>query len=236
MLHHGREIVAGKSAIRPGTAYKSIQLVLVPFACGDLGHDLLREHVERLLGNRQPVQLAAGDGIEQRRALHEIITRQREEPALRRAVDRVPRAPDPLQEACDPARRSELTDQIDLADVDAELERGGRDQCLQRATFQTLLGVQPQLLGEAAVMRADVLLAQAIRHCAGHPFGHPAGVDEDQRRAMCLDQLRQTVVDLLPHIRGHDGFKGRGRDLEGEIARAPMAGVDDRAFAGRFGL
>jgi hypothetical protein len=60
------------------------------------------------------------------------------------------RAPDPLQEARDGGRRSELVDQVDLADLDTELERGGRDQRLQRAALQTLFGVQPQLLGEAA--------------------------------------------------------------------------------------
>ena len=150
---HGRRNRCGQGRDTTGAAHKCVQLVLVPFACGDLGHDLLREHVERLLGNRQTVELAAGDGIEQRRALDEVITRQREQPSLRRAVDRVPRAPDPLQEARDGTRRAELADQIDLADVDAELERGGRDQRLQRTALQTLLGIQPLLLGEAAVVR-----------------------------------------------------------------------------------
>ena len=208
----------------------------MPFACGDLGHDLLREHVERLLGDRQAVEFAAGDGIEQRRALDEVVTRQREQPSLRRAFDRVPRAPDPLQETRDRARRSELADQVDLADVDAELERGGRDQRLQRTAFQTLLGIQPQLLGEAAVVRAHLALAQALRQCARHPLGHPARVDEDQGGAVRLDQLRQTVVDLLPDVRGHHGFERGGWNFEGEVTCAPMAGVDDRAFAGRLGL
>ena len=70
--------------------------------------------------------------------------------------DRVARAADALQEAGDRARRAELADQIDVADIDAELQRGGGDQHLQRAAFQPLLGIQPVLLGHAAVMRGDI--------------------------------------------------------------------------------
>ena len=76
------------------------------------------------------------------------------------------RAPDPLQEARDRARRAELADQVDVADVDAELERGGRDQRLQLAALEPLLGVEPLLLGEAAVMRGDLVLAEALGQLA----------------------------------------------------------------------
>jgi hypothetical protein len=65
----------------------------------------------------------------------------------------MPRAPDALQQARDRARRAELAHQIDIADVDAELERCGRDQRLQRTGFQPLFGVEALLLGETAVMR-----------------------------------------------------------------------------------
>ena len=140
-------------AIGPGAAHQREELVLAPLARGDLGDDLLRQHVERLLGDRQPVELAAPDAVEQRRAFDQLVARERKQPALGRAVDRVAGAPDPLQEARDRARRAELADQIDVADVDAELERGGRDQRLQLAALQPLLGVEPLLLGEAAVMR-----------------------------------------------------------------------------------
>ena len=72
-------------------------------------------------------------------------------------------AADALQEARDRARRAELADQIDVADVDAELERGGRDQRLQLAALEPLLGVEPLFLGEAAVVRGDMLLAEPLR-------------------------------------------------------------------------
>ena len=71
---------------------------------------------------------------------------------------------------------------------------------LQLAVLQPLLGVEPLFLGEAAVMRGDVVIAEAIGDLARHPFGHAARVDEDQRRAMALDQLGQPVVDLRPRL------------------------------------
>ena len=145
--------VARKRAVRPGAAHQRVQLVLAPLARGDLGDDLLRQHVERPLGDRQPVELAAPDAVEQRGALDQIVAREREQPALGRAIDRMPRAPDPLQEARDRARRADLAHQVDVADVDAELERGGRDQRLQLAPLEPLLGLQAVLPGEAAVVR-----------------------------------------------------------------------------------
>ncbi len=66
---------------------------------------------------------------------------------------------------------------------------------------------------------------------AGHPLGQPAGVDEDQRRAVRADQLGEAVVDLPPDLARHHRFERRGRHLERQIAGAAVAGVDDRALA-----
>ena len=122
----------------------------------------------------QPVELAAPHAVEQRRAFDQLVARQREQPALGRAADRVAGAADALQEARDRARRAELADEVDVADVDAELERGGGDQRLQLAALQPLLGVEALLLGEAAVMRGDIGLAEPAR-TAGAPRARPCG-------------------------------------------------------------
>ena len=181
----------------------------MPFARGDFGDDLLRQHVERLFRNRQPIELAAADAVEQRRAFDQLVAREREQPALGRALDRMSGAPDPLQEARDRARRADLADQIDVADVDAEFERGGGDQRLELAALQTLLGIEPLLLGQAAVMRGQLMLAQALGQLTRRPLGHAARVDEDQGRAMRLDQLGQPVIDLLPDLARHHRFERR---------------------------
>ena len=64
-------------------------------------------------------------------------------------------------------------------------------------------------------------------------LGHAARVDEDQRGAVRRDQLGQPVVDLLPDLARHHRFERRRRHLEGEVARAAVAGVDDRAGGAR---
>ena len=195
---HRREILARQRAIGPRAADQREQLVLAPFLRRHLGHDLLRQHVERLLQNGEPVELAAADAVDQRRAFHQLVAREREQPALGRARDRVPGSPDPLQERRDRARRAELADQVDLADVDAELERGGRHQRLELAVLEPLLGVEALLLGQAAVVCGHVLGADPVRQLARHPLRHPAGIDEDQRGAMRLDQVRETLHRPAP--------------------------------------
>src|SRR4029453_12317384 len=112
-----------------------------PFGRGDLGDDLLREHIERLSWNRQPIELAAMHRVEQRRALDQLVARKREQPRLGNPSDLMARAPRALQKGCDRARRSELANEVDVADVDAELERGGRDENLELAVLQPLPGL-----------------------------------------------------------------------------------------------
>ena len=58
----------------------------------------------------------------------EFVARKREQPAFGSTVDRVTGAAHPLQEGSDRAWRPKLANEIDIADIDAELERGGRHQ------------------------------------------------------------------------------------------------------------
>ncbi len=231
--HDCGEVLARQVSVGPGAAHQHVEVVLRPFARRDLGDDLLRQHVQLTLGDDKAVELAAADAVQKCRAFDQLVPGQREQAALGRAVDRVAGAPDPLEKARDRARRAELADEVDLADVDAELERGGRDQRFERAALEALLGIEPLLLGEAAVVGGDLALAEALRQLAGHPLGQPPGIDEDQRRAMRLDQPGQPVVELLPDVGRHHGFERRVRDLEREVARAAVAGVDDRALVAR---
>ena len=121
-LEHRIEVLALKTPVRIGAPDELKQCLLVPFLCGDFRGDLLREHIERIAGDVQLVELAAAHRIEERRALHEIIARQRKDPALRGAAHRVAGAPDALQEGVDGARRAQLAHEVNIADVDAQLE------------------------------------------------------------------------------------------------------------------
>src|SRR5262249_50287973 len=118
--------------IRIGLAEQFEQGVLVPLLLGTgFGDDLLREHVDRLIRHADAIELAVVDRAHHRHAFDQVVACQRKDPALGNALDRVARAPDALQEGGYPVRRRDLADQVDVTDVDAELERRGRDEYLQ---------------------------------------------------------------------------------------------------------
>lgn len=234
-LHHVVEALARQPGVRRGPREACIQRVLLPFRARDFGDDLLREHVERRFGNPQRIEFATLHAIEQRRAFDQLVARQRKQSPLRHAADVVPRAADALQERRDAARRADLADEIDVADVDAEFERRGRDEQLQFAALQALLGVEAVLLRQAAVMRGDRVLAEPVGEMARHALGGAARVDEHQRRAMRGREPGDAVVHLFPHIGRHHRFERHVRQLQREVALARVAGVDDRAVARRVG-
>ena len=130
---------------------------------------------------------------------------------------------DALEKRRDPVRRSDLTGQIDVADIDAELERRGGDERFQLSRLEPRFRVEPLFLRQAAVVRRDRILADAIAQVTREALGHPPRVDEHQRRAMRRDQLGQAVVVLLPHLVRHHRFERRPRDFQAEIDLAAMA-------------
>src|SRR5207248_1226755 len=99
--------------------------------------------VQLVLRNLELIELATAHRIEQGRALHELIARKREQPALGRAAHRMPRTADALQERIDGASRAELTDEIHVPDIDTELQRRSGDQHFELAAFEPVLGVEP---------------------------------------------------------------------------------------------
>src|SRR3546814_5230912 len=74
-------------SVWPGAAHPVVQRVLAPLACRDLGHDLLRQHVQRCLRHHQRIELAAAHAVQQRGAFHQVLARVREQPALGRSEE-----------------------------------------------------------------------------------------------------------------------------------------------------
>ena len=136
-----------RSAIAIGAANEREQIVFLPVLGGGHGDDLLRQHVERRRRDQQAIELALRDRAHQRRAFDQLVARGREDPALRlgRVLDLMSRPADALQRDGDRSRRADLADEIDGADVDAELERRGGDDRLQLAGFEPLFGVSRSL-------------------------------------------------------------------------------------------
>ncbi len=224
------EALLGQIAIARRTREARVQILDPPLTHPDFGDDLLREHVERRAARPDRVELGAPDRVEQRRALDEVVARQREEPALRQPAEPVARAADALEKSRDRARRAELANEVDVADVDAQFERRGRNERLELAGLEPLLRLEPMLLREAAVVRRHRVLAEPLREMARRALGEPARIHEHERRAVLTNQLGEPVVLLCPDLVRHDRLERRGRQLEREVAPADMALVDHRAL------
>ena len=145
-LHALVEFFALQVAVRIRAAHQREQRILRPFARRHFRGHLLRQHIESVFRDLEPVELAAPDRLEQRCALDQFVARQREEPAFGDAADGVPRSPHSLQERVDGTGRAYLTHQVHIADVDAEFQRGRGHQHLEIAAFQALFGIQAALL------------------------------------------------------------------------------------------
>ena len=163
----------------------------------------------------------AANRAHERRALDQLVARRDEKTALRLRADPVAGTSDALQRDGDRARRAELHDEVDRADIDAELERSRRDDRAQLAGLQALLGVEARLAREAAVMRQHEAFAEPLVERERDALAHAARSDEDQRRAMRSNLLGDAIVDLAPHLFARNAAPARraGPRRESSISR-----------------
>ena len=194
------------------------------------GHHLLGEHVQRLAHQPDTVQLTPAHGVDRGGGLEQVVSGQRVQDALGDGAQPVPRAPDPLQQRGDGARRPDVADQLDVADVDAQLQRRGGHHHRHLRGLELLLGFEPGLARQAAVVRQHLALAQPVGELVRHSFHQPAGVHEHQGGAVALDLLHDAVVDLGPQRVGGDGPQLLVRHLDGQVQLALVAHVHDGAF------
>ena len=148
----------------------------------------------------------------------------------------VRRPADPLQGNRERARRIELHHQLHRADVDPQLQRGGRDDRLHFRLLELLLGDEAHPTGKAAVVGAHLVFADPLAQRVGDPLHLPARVDEDQRGAVLPDQLGDPVAHLVPLLlRGHRGQLLPGQ-LDAQVVVALAAHVDHGAAGPPAGL
>ena len=91
------------------------------------------------------IEIALANGANRGGAFQQFVARGGEEAAFGDSATPVTGAAHALQCDRDGARRVDLADQIDGADVDAELERRGRDQQANLAVLQLALGLRRSL-------------------------------------------------------------------------------------------
>ena len=199
---HRVEVGAREIAIGPGPSSEAVELVLGNgrLAARRFRNDLLRQDVEGCILLNDGVELSLPDRSEERRTFKQVVPRHRKQPTLGGAADRVTRSPDSLKERGNPVRRSDLTHQVHVPDVDAELERGRGHERAQGSGLQPHFRVQPFFFGQTAVMCCDGVLSEPLAQMSRETLGHPSRVDEDESSPVRFDQTRQPVVIFTPHL------------------------------------
>ena len=136
-----------------------------------------------------------------------------------------------LEADADVARRAYLADEVDVADVDAKLERRRGNADRHVAGLQPLLGVVPRLLRHAAVVRDDLRVAEPFRHEVGNALDQAARVHEQESRAVRPNELRDLVERLGPLLVSRDGPHLEPlRQLDGKVHGPAVARIHDRAL------
>ena len=78
-------------------------------------------------------------------------------------------------------------------------------------------------------MAVDVTFPQLLGQLVRQPLGKSAGVHKNQRRAMLMNQLDYSVVDLVPLLVRANNAQLRPRKLDPQIPYSRMTHVDDLA-------
>jgi len=82
------------------------------------------------------------------------------------------------------------------------------------------------------VVRQYGIVAQPFGEIVSYTLGQPAGIDEHQRGAVCLDQLRHAIVNFAPHLVGGDRPEFIAGHFHRKLHLAAMSDVDNlRAVA-----
>ena len=83
-------------------------------------------------------------------------------------------------------------------------------------------------------MRFDLSLAEFFGQLMREPFGQPPRVDEDQRRAVLVDQLDEPFVNFGPLLVHADGAQLGSRQLDRQVESARVADVENAARRSRL--
>jgi hypothetical protein len=197
-VEHVLELSPREVGERVGAAHELVQVVDRDLFISRDRDDLLREHIERIARNDRLLDCAFEHSPHDDRRFEQIGAELREDPSLRHGAKLVTGTADALQAACDRLRRLDLDDEIDRAHVDAELERRGGDETGDLPRLQELLDLHSLLACERTVVCArDFLLCQLVQ-AKREAFCETAVVDEDDRRAVLLDELEDLWVDRGP--------------------------------------
>ena len=186
-LHHVHERLFFKRAIRIRLLEQGQERVLAPLAGRGFRNDLLRQHIEGLVGHGHPVELA-------------VVHRAHHGGALRssRVSGNIRPFGTPLMVWPErPTRCRKVAircgEEIWHTRSTWPMSMPSSSDAVATRTFsfplpQPLLGVEPRFLRQAAVVRGHVFGAEALGELVRHSLRQAPRVHRDQRGAMRLDQ------------------------------------------------
>ncbi len=189
---------------------------------------MLGQHIERALARRRRVLRALARRLDSGDAFDQFEAIGGREQRARRLVEPVICPTNSLQQPACPLWRANIDDEIDVAPVDAEIERRGADHRLQGAFGHRRLDAPPLPGVERAVMQGD---RQAVvvdpPQLLKHEFGLGARIDEDQRHFRPPD----GVIDFVQGVAGGMAGEGQafGRLQYAQIGRGAGRRFDERA-------
>jgi len=234
-VEHVLQLLSGEVSERIGAAGQLVQLVDRHLLVGRDRDDLLGEHVERVPRHTGLLDRALAHPAHDHRRLQQVGTELREDAALRRLVEPVAGASYPLEAARDGFRRFDLDHEVDGAHVDSELERRRGDQRRDLPPLEELLDLDALFAREGAVVGACDLSLGELVETEGEPLGQPAIVDEENGRAMLLDETQELRVDRRPDriaLPGLAHVVDRNDDAKVELFGPPGVDQLDLASAG----
>ena len=92
--------------------------------------------------------------------------------------------------------------------------------------------MQAQLAREAAVVRCHCILPNSVGQTVRYALCQGARIDEDQRGTMLLGELRETVIDLVPHLMRHHRREWTRRNFHSKVEPTPVAYVYNFGLSG----
>ncbi len=222
------EVLSREMAVGIGAAKEVEELRFVPILCGAHCDNLLREDVHGGFGDCDAIEIALANGAHKRGGFQQVIACGCKEPALGNCAAPVSGATNALQANGNGTRRADLADEVDAADIDAELQRRGGDQRAYFSGFEFLFRGEAQLARQTSVVGSYRIASETFRQMMGDTLRQAPRVDEDQRRRMLPGELGDAVVNFAPHLIRGNRAKLAARNFDGDVHLALVADVYDR--------
>ena len=193
---------------------------------GHLGHDLLRENVERGIGDDDAIQFAVL--MERMSAAHStrssrVTGRGVPWEWLHASVRRDQRAARATEIARDESswqtRSTKPTSMPNCNDAVATSN-------LILPVFRRCSASRRSLRASDAVMRRNLVFAQSLSKMQCNALGQAPRVDEHERGAMLVRKFGESVVSFAPLLVGCDRSHFAARDFDGKIHLTPMADIN----------